>query len=128
MALRLERLPGKDSVSAGVIVVRFAGGKVSLDEEYLYRVRRQLLALADEPSPSDVLLDFGNVEYLTSTTLSTLVRLHQKLRATGRHLTVSNLCPEVHEVFAVTRLVQILDLRLAEPEGLPAVPDGPCGH
>src|SRR5262249_35848099 len=39
----------------------FTGPKTSLDEETLHRVRDPLLALAEEPSEADVLLDFGNV-------------------------------------------------------------------
>jgi anti-sigma B factor antagonist len=56
---------------------------VSLDEETLQGIHDQLLALAGVPSKSDLLLDFGNVEYLTSTALGRLVNLHKKLVARG---------------------------------------------
>jgi anti-sigma B factor antagonist len=108
-----------------VTVVRFTGGNVSLDEEAMDRTHDQLLALADEPCESDVRLDFGNVTYLTSTALGTLVSLHKKLLAKGRHLSVGNLSPQVHEVFTVSRLDQFLDLRLAGPEDQPAAQNGP---
>jgi anti-sigma B factor antagonist len=117
MALQLQRRTRDHGASNDAIVVHFTGGKVSLDEEALYDIRDQLLALANEPTNSDLLLDFGNVRYLTSTTLGTLVSLHKKLRARGRLLTISNLTPQVYEVFAVTRLDQLFDLRLAEPCG-----------
>jgi len=116
MALRIERRPNKEGASGDVIVVHFTRGKVSLDEETLYHIHGQLLALADDPSASDLLLDFGNVEYLTSVALGTLIGLHKKLLARGRHLTIANLSPRVHEIFAVTRLDVFLDLRLAGPE------------
>src|SRR6516225_6708288 len=104
MASTLERPHLKVGVSGDVIAVHFTGCKVSLDEEALDRIHDQLLALADEPSESDLLLDFGNVDYLTSSALGTLVSLHKKLLARGRHMTVGNLSPQVYEVFAVTRL------------------------
>jgi anti-sigma B factor antagonist len=88
-------------------------------------VQDELLALADEASVLDLLLDFGNVDYLTSTALSMLVSLHKRLRAKGRHLTVANLSPQVHEVFAVARLDTLLDLRLAERATPQASQDGP---
>jgi anti-anti-sigma factor len=108
-----------------VTVVHFTGRQVALDEEALAHTHDRLLALADEPSQANLLLDFGNVEYLTSTALGTLVRLHKKLLAMGRQLTVGNLSPQVHEVFTVTRLDQFLDLRLAGQGVEPTAPDGP---
>jgi anti-sigma B factor antagonist len=117
----------REDAACGVTVVHFTGCKVSLDEEALDLIHDQLLALADEPSESDLLLDFGSVEYLSSTALGTLVGLHRKLLAGGRHMTVGNLSPQVHEVFAVTRLDRCLDLRLAGQEDEPAPADGQSG-
>jgi anti-anti-sigma factor len=127
MALQVERPNKKEGASGDVTVVHFTGCNVSLDEETLDRIHDQLLALADEPSESDLLLDFGNVEYLTSTALGTLVSLHKKLLARGRHLAVGNLSPQVHEVFAVTRLDKLLNLRLAGQERPPVAQHGPLG-
>ena len=127
MALQLERPPIKEGAPSDVIVVHFTGCNVSLDEETLDRIHDQLLALADGPSASDLLLDFGNVEYLSCKALSTLVILHKKLLAGGRHMTVGNLSPQVHEVFAVTRLDESLDLRLAGQADEPAAQGGQVG-
>jgi CheY-like chemotaxis protein len=54
-----------------------------------------------------------------------LVSLHKKQIAGGRHMTVGNLSPQVHEVFAVTGLDKLLNLRLAGQEEDPAARDGP---
>jgi anti-sigma B factor antagonist len=124
MASTLERPHMKVGVSGDVIAVHFTGCKVSLDEEALDRIHDQLLALADEPSESDLLLDCGNVEYLTSTALGTLINLHKKLAASGRHLIVGNLSPQVHEVFSVTKLDKFLDVRLAGQEAEAVAQDG----
>jgi anti-anti-sigma factor len=125
MTLQLERSSPKDDTARDVTVVHFTGRKVSLDEEALDQTHDELLALADEPDASDLLLDFGNVEYLTSTALGTLVSLRKKLAARGRRLTVGNLAPQVHEVFVVTNLDTFLDLRLAGRDDESAAPDGP---
>jgi anti-sigma B factor antagonist len=97
----------------GATVVHFTGRKVSLDEETVQRIYDQLLGLADEPTESHLFLDFQNVGYLTSTALDALVSLHKRLLSKGRRMTVGNLDPQVYEVFAVTRLDELLDLRLA---------------
>lgn len=125
MTFQLERPPMREDTAQDV--VHFTGCKVSLDQETLDHIHDQLLALADEPSESDLLLDFGNVEYLTSTALGMLVSLHKKLLARGRHMTAGNLSPQVHEVFTVTKLNEFLDLRLTGQEVEPTAPDGQSG-
>ena len=124
MAVQGERPPLKEGTSGEAIAVHFTGCNVSLDEETLDCIHDQLLALADEPSESDLLLDFGNVEYVSSTALGTLVSLHKKLLARGRYLIVGNLSPQVQEVFVVTRLDRFLNLQWAGQQTEPAAQDG----
>ena len=59
-------------------------------------------------------LKYGGLLLLKIPALGTLVSLHKKLLARGRHLTVGNLSPEVHEVFVVPGLDTQL-LEAAEP-------------
>jgi anti-anti-sigma factor len=127
MNLQQERPPRKTDTTRAVTVVHFTGCPASLDEETLHRIRDQLIALTEERSDSELFLDFGNVEYVSSKALATLVGLHRKLLARGRHLTVGNLSPQVHEVFAVTGLDRLLNLRLAGAGAEPAAQDGPSG-
>ena len=104
-----------------------SNGKVSLDEDTIERIRETLFALADEAGLSPLVLDFRNVDYMTSLTLGTLVTLHKKLLADGRRLTIQNVGPRVFEIFAVTRLDEYLDLRRAQrPPELIATAKGPA--
>jgi anti-sigma B factor antagonist len=112
--------PSKDGTGE-VMVVHFAGHAVSLDEETLDSIREQLLALVDEPNWSNLILDFGNIAYLSSMALGMLVGLHRRLLASGRHMTVGNLRPRIYQVFAATRLDKYLSLRLAGQAAEPAV-------
>jgi anti-anti-sigma factor len=107
-----------------VAVVRFTGSRASLDADTIFRVGDRLLALAEEAGGSDLLLDFRNVEFVSAAALGALVRLHKKLAADGRHLTIANLGSQVREVFEVTRLDTFLDLRSAGEQTEPAVPRG----
>jgi anti-anti-sigma factor len=104
----------KEEAANELTVVHFTGARVALDEETLQGIRDQLLALADEPGQSELVLDFSNVQSISSMALGTLIRLRKKLLASGRGLAIRNLSPLVHEVFAVTRLDGILDARPAE--------------
>jgi anti-anti-sigma factor len=116
MSVQVENQPPKQHDSGEAMVVHFTGCNVSLDEETADGIRAQLLALADEPNESNLLLDFGNIDYLSSMMLAVLVNLHKKLLERGRQLTVANLSPQVYEVFRVTGLDKFLDLRSAQQD------------
>jgi anti-sigma B factor antagonist len=104
-------------------VVRFTGHQVFLDEEAVRLLSEQFLALAEGPIQDTLFLDFSSVAYVSSLMLGTLIRLHRKLQEAGRRLTLGNLRPEVYEVFEVTRLTVLLDVRRGGPQaGIGPVP------
>jgi anti-anti-sigma factor len=74
----------------------------------------RLLSVLGQVEQSLLALDFGNVNFLTSLGLAVLVRLHKQLAANGRRLAVLNLQPHVYELFSVTRLDTVLDVRPQE--------------
>jgi anti-anti-sigma factor len=91
-------------------VVRFVDC-TSLNEYTADKIGRQLLAVADGRPRQRVTLDLAPVEYLTSTVLSHLVRLHKRLGAVGGQLTLLNPGPAVRDVFRVTLLDQVLHIQ-----------------
>jgi anti-anti-sigma factor len=74
----------------------------------------QLLALIVELQQNQLNLDFGNVTFLTSLGLAMLLVLKKRLAESGRRLAIVNLQPHVYEVFSVTRLDTVLDVRQQE--------------
>ena len=108
--LRVETVGGRT-------LVRFLD--TSLHEDNVQLVGEELFAVAEAPGVHDVCLDFGNVEFLTSTLLGKVVGLNHKLRAAGGRLSLRNLSPQLYELFAVTHLNELLDVR-PEAEGGPA--------
>jgi anti-anti-sigma factor len=56
-------------------------------------------------------LDFRDVRFVTASGLGQLVVLHQVLRARGGRLTLTGLSAHLREVFEVTRLTRVLDVR-----------------
>jgi anti-sigma B factor antagonist len=92
-------------------VLRFTGRRVMLDEHGTRSAGEELLALAGGLRPGRLVVDFANVAYLTAATLGLLVRLHERLQARGRRLIVCNLAPQLYEVFEVTNLHRLFDVR-----------------
>ena len=92
-------------------LIRFTGSQVVLDEQNALLVGEQLLAVAGRLKPGWLLVDFGNVSYLTSTALELLLRLRQAVHARGGRLTLRHLRPRLYEVFEVTRLHTLFDIQ-----------------
>jgi len=66
----------------------------------------------DQPGRHRLHLDLGGVRIPTAGGLGALLTLHKGLRSQGGELTLLNLHPWAYEVFALTRLTEILDVRV----------------
>src|SRR5947209_20327065 len=79
-------------------------------------VGQQLLDLVDQVGQHWVFFDFENVDYLASIGLGKLVALQKQIQARGGRLTVINVRDSIYQVFEVTRLVNVLDVRRKDGE------------
>jgi hypothetical protein len=84
-----------------VTVVKIADGR--LDEESPLPVHSP----APGSGPQELELDFGAVTFVTGSGLGRLLAL----RAAGYRLTVTNVSPQVYEVFQAAQLTGVLDVR-----------------
>src|SRR5262245_35873562 len=89
-----------------VTVVNFTRRKL-LEEGLIQAVGEQLSRLADEAGRGQVLLNFGNVDALSSMALSKFISLHKKVQSAGGRLIVCNLNPTIDEIFATTQLASL---------------------
>ncbi len=78
-----------------------------LTAEALHPVAR----LLDKPGRHRLHLDLGGVRIPTAGGLGALLTLNKGLRGQGGELALLNLHPWAYEVFALTRLTDILDVR-----------------
>jgi anti-sigma B factor antagonist len=100
-----------------VTVVNFVDKRI-LDEQNIQIIGEQLFSLVDEVGRRKVLLNFGNVEFLSSAALGKLIALHKKLQAVGGRLILCNIDPEIYEVFEITRLDKFFNIRKEEQAAL----------
>jgi anti-anti-sigma factor len=91
-------------------VVRFVNC-TSLNEFKSDRIGQLLSGLVADKPDRKITLDLDNIQYLTSTILGHLLVLHKRLAMGGGHLSLENVKPAVREVFGVTQLDQVLDIR-----------------
>ena len=106
MSPKLRSLP-KTEQAGNVKILTFTAGQAR-DVENV--IATELGGLQDGLGDCHLLLDFTNVEYITSVELGTLVNLHKSLKASGGRLTLFNLNLQIFEVFTATRLETLLGI------------------
>jgi carbon storage regulator CsrA len=100
------RLLPKTEHTATVKIITFTAGQVRLENV----IASELEGLTDDLGECHLLLDFTNVEYVTSVELGTLISLHKKMKASGGRLTLFNLNLQVFEVFLATHLEALIGI------------------
>ena len=102
-----------------VTVVNFTDRKI-LDEQNIQAIGEQLFSLVDEAGRRKILLNFGNVEYLSSAALAKLITLNKKLQQVGGRLILCNIDPQIYEVFEITKLNKLFNIQAEEQAALQA--------
>jgi anti-sigma B factor antagonist len=102
-----------------VTVVNFIDRKI-LDEQNIQIIGDQLFGLVDHDGLRKLLLNFGNVEYLSSAALGKLITLNKKLQGVGGRLVLCNIDPQIYEVFEITRLDKFFNIQKEEQAALQA--------
>ena len=100
-------------VTGGTTIATFVAQR--LDESNAESIARMLFDLVDRLGRHKLRLDLGAVEYLTSVVLGKLISLNKKVRAVGGELCLFNVRPQVYEIFEVTHLTKVLDIRPKDP-------------
>jgi len=103
----------------GVVVVRFVDPWATND---LARggLGKELLALVAQEDCSRFLLNCGELTYICSAMLGKLIELHKEVEAKGGKLVLCELTPTVHQVFTMTKLDKVLDVRDTERDAFNA--------
>lgn len=101
----------------GVTVAKFVDKKI-LDEANIQTIGSHLFALIDEDGRRKIVLDFSQVEYLSSAALGKLIILDKKAKAAKTKLRLCCIRPEIYEVFEITRLNKIFDIKATQEEAL----------
>lgn len=102
-----------------VAVVNFVDKKI-LDEQNIQMIGDDLFRLVDELGRRKILLNFGNVEFMSSAALGKLIQLHRKLLSVQGKLVLCNIAKSIMEIFEITKLNKMLTIAPNETAGLQA--------
>lgn len=100
-----------------ITVVNFVDKKI-LDEQNIQVIGEQLFQLVDELGRRKILLNFKNVEFLSSAALGKLITLNRKLQSAGGKLVLGEIDPQIYEVFEITKLNKLFTIVKDEQTGL----------
>jgi anti-sigma B factor antagonist len=94
---------------SGVYVVHFMDRKI-LDESNIVEIANDLFDLVDKNKPIKLCLNFGNVQYLSSTVLGKLITLNTRVGEDNGKLVLCGIRPQILEVFKITKLTKLFDI------------------
>lgn len=93
----------------GMHVVEFSDRKI-LEELSIREIEEELFTLVRETESIKLLLNFRNVEHLSSAALGMLINLDKEVKLAGGKLALSDIKPQIYEVFKITRLNKMFDI------------------
>ncbi|MEC8553873.1 MAG: STAS domain-containing protein [Planctomycetota bacterium] len=99
--------------------VRFNDTKI-VDSANIEEMGEELSSLVESDKIIQILLIFDGVEFLSSAALNKLILIERKVKEAGGNLRLCALREEIKEVFTITRLDRIFDIRDSESDGLKA--------
>lgn len=101
----------------GITIAKFVDKKI-LDEANIQIIGSQLFELIDEDGRRKIILDFSMVEYLSSAALGKLIIMEKKAKAAKSKLRLCCIRPDIYEVFELTRLNKVFDIKGTQEEAL----------
>jgi len=95
--------------SDNVAVVEFADRKI-LDEMCIAEIEEELFKLLDRSEKAQLLLSFRNVGHFSSAALGMLLKLKKRVDERQGTLKLSDINPQISEVFKITQLNKKFDI------------------
>ena len=98
-------------------ILRFKDAEILLEESAVRAVSEQLNRLVDE-GPTQQLVNFGAVRYLSSDVLGILAAVHKKIDPARGRIQLCGLDPLLRDMLRITHLDRVLDVCTDEAEAL----------
>ncbi len=110
--LKIKR---SDSVS----VVEFADRKI-LEELSIQEIGEELDQIVESEPGVKLLLNFKNVDHLSSAALGMLITLNKKIKERDGDLKLSDINRQIFEVFKITKLNRVFDIHDSADDAMAA--------
>lgn len=101
----------------GVTQVEFIDRNI-LDEANIQAIGEEIESIIESSPEPKMLISFANVDHLSSAALGTLITINTKIRNKGGKLCLANIDPQIYEVFVITRLNLLFEIKESTDEAL----------
>ena len=81
-----------------------------LEEEHIRELGDSIMRLVDDPKNQNIILDFSNVRFMSSSFLGLLVKIHKRICERNGHLKLCNIAKNIYKIFEITQLNKIFDI------------------
>jgi anti-sigma B factor antagonist len=102
-----------------ISVVRFVDKKI-VDSASIESLGEELNSLVTDEKRDALLLNFEGVEFMSSAALNKLISLNSKVKSIQGRLKFCNVKADIREVFTITRLDRVFDIRNSEADAIAA--------
>ena len=93
----------------GITRVEFVDRNI-LDEVNIHQIGEEINTLIDAESNPKLLIEFTNVDHLSSAALGTLITIHNRVKEREGQLRLAHIDPQIYEVFASTKLNNLFQI------------------
>ncbi len=90
-------------------IVSFTDEKI-LEERDIKALQESIMSVVEQTERIKLILDFGNVQFLSSAVLGLLIRLSKRIYEHEGQLKLCNITPRIFEIFKITRLTKTFDI------------------
>lgn len=101
----------------GIIKVEFIDRNI-LDEANIQAIGEEISGLIDSHPGCKLLISFSNVDHLSSAALGTLITINNKVRNQNGQLRLSEIDPQIYEVFVITKLNKLFSIHETSDEAV----------
>lgn len=101
----------------GITQIEFIDRNI-LDEANIQAIGEEIGAIIESSPKPKLLISFANVDHLSSAALGTLITVNTKIRNKGGKLCLANIDPQIYEVFVITRLNQLFEIKESTDDAL----------
>ncbi len=90
-------------------VITFVDEKI-LEEQEIKAIQDSIMSVIEQSKRLNLILDFCNVQFLSSAVLGLLIRISKNVYEHDGQLRFCNINSKIYEIFKITRLTKIFDI------------------
>ena len=81
-----------------------------LTERHVKELEEEIMVVVEQAKRQNMMMDFCDVNFMTSAFLGLLIKVHKRLRERGGCLKLRNINPNIYKVFKISQLTKVFDI------------------